>query len=259
VGQSAGTPKLYVILGSHACRTGMLLLEHKGIEYRRVELPTGLQPWVLWLLGFRSREHRAERMGEDGPLSLAIADKLGTVPALKMNGDRISTNREIARHLDRVQPDPPLFPADPERRRVVEEAERWGDEVLQMVARRIALCAAQHGPDAIHCRGAQGRLGPLLWRSDAMRARGTRFVGRTAFAANRRTEAELHAELPGLLDQVDAWISDGVLDGDELNAADYMIVTSLALLTYCVRLRPEIEARRSRALIDRVLPEPVPA
>ena len=29
--------KLYVILGSHACRTGMLLLEHKGIEYPELE------------------------------------------------------------------------------------------------------------------------------------------------------------------------------------------------------------------------------
>jgi hypothetical protein len=35
-------PKLYVILGSHACRTGMLKLEHKGIDYERVELPAGL-------------------------------------------------------------------------------------------------------------------------------------------------------------------------------------------------------------------------
>jgi hypothetical protein len=29
---------LYVIPGSHACRAGMLMLEHKGIAYRTVEL-----------------------------------------------------------------------------------------------------------------------------------------------------------------------------------------------------------------------------
>jgi hypothetical protein len=44
--------KLYVILGSHACRTGMLMLEHKGIEYKRVQLPTGLHPLALRLRGF---------------------------------------------------------------------------------------------------------------------------------------------------------------------------------------------------------------
>lgn len=27
--------RLYVILGSHPCRTGMLLLEHKGIDHER--------------------------------------------------------------------------------------------------------------------------------------------------------------------------------------------------------------------------------
>jgi glutathione S-transferase len=257
VGPNGGTPKLYVILGSHACRTGMLLLEHKGIDYRRVEIPTGLQPFVVRLLGFRGREHRAERLGTAAPRSLALADRLGTVPALKMGKQRVSTNRAIARFLDRIQPAPPLFPADPQRRGAVEEAERWGDEVFQMVARRLALCAVLHGPDAIHRRGRAGRLGPLLWRSDAMRLRGTRFVGRSAFAASRRSEEQLLAELPAKLDRIDAWIADGVLDGDQLNAADYMIVTSLALLTYCVRLRPEIEARRSRTLIDRVLPEPV--
>ena len=42
--------KLYVILGSHACRTGMLLMEHKGIEYERVELPTGVHPFALRLV-----------------------------------------------------------------------------------------------------------------------------------------------------------------------------------------------------------------
>jgi hypothetical protein len=47
--------KLYVILGSHACRTGMLMLAHKSIDYERVELPTGLHPFALRLLGFAGR------------------------------------------------------------------------------------------------------------------------------------------------------------------------------------------------------------
>ena len=54
----ASPTKLYVILGSHACRTGMLMLEHKGIEYERVELPTGLHPFLLPLRGFRGQSCR---------------------------------------------------------------------------------------------------------------------------------------------------------------------------------------------------------
>ena len=133
--------KLYVILGSHACRTGMLMLDHKGISYRAVNLPTGLQPMLLSLHGFRGNAvHR--RIGGRRPSMLAMADRLGTVPALRYDGDRVQTNREIARFLDRLRPDPPLFAADPERRAAIEEAERWGDEVLQMTARRLAwpLC-----------------------------------------------------------------------------------------------------------------------
>ncbi|HVS27937.1 MAG TPA: glutathione S-transferase N-terminal domain-containing protein, partial [Solirubrobacteraceae bacterium] len=145
-----GSPRLYVILGSHACRTGMLMLEHKGIGYRRVNLPTGLHSFGVRLLGFPGNPAPFRRVDGRLPRSLALADRMGTVPALRIDGERVQTNREIARFLERLQPDPPLFPADPERRREVEEAERWGDDVFQMTARRIALAAVLHGRDAMH-------------------------------------------------------------------------------------------------------------
>jgi hypothetical protein len=46
------------------------------------------------------------------------------------------------------------------------------------------------------------------------------------------------------------------LNGERLYAADFMIVPSLALLHYRRDLRPELEARVSMQLLDRVLPEP---
>src|SRR5687768_6949517 len=98
-------PKLYVILGSHACRTGMLMLEHKGIEYDRIELPTGFHPFLVRLRGFSRQEAPPRSIGGPRPQMLATADRMGTVPALRMNGDRLETNREIARFLERFQPD----------------------------------------------------------------------------------------------------------------------------------------------------------
>ena len=62
--------------------------------------------------------------------------------------------------------------------------------------------------------------------------------------------------LPAMLDRIDGWIESGVLDGEELNAADFVIAPSLALLTYRRDLRPEIERRPAIGLIDRLLPEP---
>ena len=50
--------KLYVILGSHACRAGILVLEHKGIDYELVELPTALHPFALRLHGFAGNPTR---------------------------------------------------------------------------------------------------------------------------------------------------------------------------------------------------------
>jgi glutathione S-transferase len=153
--------KLYVILGSHACRTGMLMLEHKGIEYERVELPTALHPFVLRLRGVAGNPKPFRKLDDRRHHMLESADRMGTVPTLLIDGQRVKTNREIARFLEGLRPDPPLFPAEPDRRDAIEEAERWGDDVFQMMARRLALAASLHGRDAIVDRGDDGRLGPL--------------------------------------------------------------------------------------------------
>jgi glutathione S-transferase len=248
--------KLYVILGSHACRTGILMLEHKGVEYERVELPTGLHPFLLRVHGFAGNPAPFRRFDDKSHPMLVTADRMGTVPALRIDGQRVKRNREIARYLESVRPEPPLFPADPDRRRAVEEAERWGDEVFQMTARRLGLAALRHGPDSISNRGEDGRLGPLLWRHAAMRWMGSRMIASFVFGVNADAEGELLAALPAMLDRIDGWIEAGVLNGDELNAADFVIAPSLALLTYRVDLRAELERRPAIRLVDRLLPEP---
>jgi glutathione S-transferase len=247
--------KLYVILGSHACRTGMLLLEHKGIEYEKVELPTGLHPLAVRLRGFSGNAASLRSFDGRSNLMLQSADRMGTVPALLLDGRRVKTNRAIARFLDQVRPDPPLFPAEPERRREVEEAERWGDEVLQMVARRLVLAGSLHD-DVLVNGGGEGRLGPLLWRRERLRRHGANLFARVVFGVNSNAEAKLLADLPSMLDHVDAWIESGVLNGEELYAADFMIAPSLALLTYRRDLRPGLERRPSIRLVDRLLPDP---
>ena len=84
------------------------MLELKGIEYELATVLPGTQRMHLRLVGFRG----------------------GTVPALKLDGRRVQGSRAIARALEAVRPDPPLFPTD-------ETVERWADEELQMVPRRI--------------------------------------------------------------------------------------------------------------------------
>jgi len=132
--------RLYVIPGSHACRAAMLMLEHQQVPYRRVDVVTLLHPIVVRLHGFDAGG-QTRTAGARRTVGLRMGDRLGTVPALAADGHRVSTNHRIARFLDERHPEPPLFPADPERRSAVEEAERWANDTLQMVARRIVLPA----------------------------------------------------------------------------------------------------------------------
>jgi glutathione S-transferase len=246
---------LYVIPGSHACRSAMLMLEHKEVSYRRVDVVTLLHPLVARLRGFDAGG-QTRTAGARRPLPLRMGDRLGTVPALACDDHRISTNRGIARFLDDRHPEPPLFPADPEQRSAVEEAERWANGTLQMAARRILVGAVLHDPLAFSRSAAGGRMGYLLYRRALARRLIIPMIGRLVFAAGPAAERELLAELPPMLDRIDAWIADGLLGGAQLNAADFMVAPSLALILYRPDVLPLFEGRPALELVNRLLPEP---
>jgi glutathione S-transferase len=249
---------LYVIPGSHACRSGMLMLEHKGIAYRTVTLRTGTHPLAVRLRGFPGHREPIRTVDGRTPAPLALLDRGGTVPALRYGSERIQTSRRIARFLDREVAEHPLLPLDPARRHAVEQAEQWGDEVLQMSARRILLASAARGLDSLRNRGGTGRLGALLASGERERLLASRTAG-FVFRARGGSERELLGTVPALLDRVDEWIGAGVLNGGELNAADFMIAPCLALLGYRADLDAEMRSRPCGAFIDRLLPEPAAA
>ena len=141
--------KIYVIPGSHPCRTGLLMLEHKGIPYTRVVFKPGFHAPAVRMLGFPGQ----------------------TVPAIKIDGRKVQGTRNIARALDELKPDPPLVPADPELREKMEEAERFGEEVLQPAAGRLVACAGRHDLANLRDHARSGRLGLLLSKSDRVSGR----------------------------------------------------------------------------------------
>ena len=249
---------LYVIPGSHACRAAMLMLEHKRVPYRRVDIVTLLHALVVRLHGFDAGG-QTRNAGGRRTFGLRIGDRLGTVPALAADGRRISTNHAIARFLDARHPQPPLFPADPEQRAAVEEAERWANETLQMAARRIPGAAVVREPAVFSRSAADGRLGYLLYKRELVRRLVVSRILAGIFAAGPAAEPELLAELPRTLDRIDAWIADGILGGAQLNAADFMVAPSLALILYRPDVLPLFEGRPALELVDRLLPEPAKA
>jgi glutathione S-transferase len=254
-----GPATLYVIHGSHACAAAKLMLGHKGIPFRTVTLPTGLHPQLVRLRGFPGSE-RPMRMIDGKPTRMsAMLDRIGTVPALRIGELRLQRNREIARRLEALVPEPRLFPAEASRREAVEEAEAWGDEPLQMFARRAALAAGARGLDQLSERAARGRLGPLLAGNGPQRLLAAKVAARTTFAVDDDAERRLLTELPSMLDRADSYLAAGVIGGPQPNVADMMIAPSLALLDYRLDVRPELRSRPCFAVVERLLPEPPPA
>jgi glutathione S-transferase len=227
----SGELVLYTIPGSHACRATILMLEHKGMTWRERVLVPGVQTATMKLRGFRGR----------------------TVPALRIDSQRAQTNREIARFLDRLRPDPPLVPSG--RETEVEEAERFIDRLLQPLARRLVLAAGRRRLDLMANEGGTGRLDALLAPSPTRRRIAVRGAYRF-FGIDERVESLDLAALPAALDQVDSLVSRGTLNGAELNAADFQAAPCLALIAYRLDVRDLVESRPSWALVERLLPEP---
>jgi hypothetical protein len=125
-----------------------------------------------------------------------------------------------------------------------------------MDARRIITGAIRRDPSSAGRLGADGRLGHLLYRSALARRILIPTLVCSAFAPSPGTERKLLAELPATLDRIDGWIADGVLGQAQLNAADFMVAPSLALILYRPDVLPVFEGRPTLKLVNRLLPEP---
>jgi glutathione S-transferase len=224
--------RLYALPGSHPSRTGALMLEHKGVPYKRVDLIPAAHRVILRALRFPGH----------------------TVPAVTIDGRRLQGTREISRALDEIKPDPPLFPKDADRRRAVEEAERWGDEVLQPVPRRLSWWCIKRDNSSVKEFLVDAKLGLPTSIAVVTTPPIARISGRLNRSTDENVKADL-AALPGMLDRVDRLIADGVLNGEQLNAADFQIATSLALLRCFEDLRPWIDSRPAAELVQRVVPD----
>src|SRR5919198_5321064 len=172
------------------------MLRHKGVAYRRVDLPTVTHRTLLRALGYPRK----------------------TVPAIRIDGAKVQGTTDIARALDALIPSKPLFPSDPDQRREVEAADFWGDEVLQPVPRRLTLNALKHDRSALRSYLEDARLGVpvgLVAPVAPLIAAASRRVNR---ATDEAAERDL-AALPGLIERVDELIERGVIGGAERNAA----------------------------------------
>lgn len=225
--------RLYGIPMSHPVITARLALARKGVAAQERTLLAGAHPLLLFAMGFRA----------------------STVPALRLDGTRVQGTLKITRALEGAIPAPPLYPADPAARAAVEAAERWGEQVLQPIPRRlIRRTLVLSGPQRrwfaettmpLPFPGLVARLLPPVARVFA------RMVGSNA----ESTRADL-AGLDDVLAHVDALIADGVIGGPELNAADCQIAPSVRMLLAFADLHDRVAAHEpATALALRLVPD----
>jgi glutathione S-transferase len=223
--------KLYVVHGSHPCAAVEKALQLKGLQYSVQEWPPPLHAAVqLVLFGRR------------------------TVPALRNGDEKLVGSREIMRRVDEMAPEPRLYPAASEQRARVEEAERWGDEEFQQVARDLIWAGLLHRSGALVSYSRRSRL-PLptvaIRISAPLIALTERYLNHTNLdVAKRRLEA-----LPKQMDQIEDWIADGTIgDPAHPNAADLQILSTVALLATVVDAGEALAGRRAVVLARELFP-----
>jgi glutathione S-transferase len=223
--------KLYVLSGSHPCAAVEVALKRKGLPFKRVNLMPMAQTVI-------------------GPLRYGG----GTVPGMRVDGERLLGSRPIMRRLDELAPEPPLLPApgNPQRARVL-EAERWGDEVLQSVPRRILDVGFTRRPRVMESFATDLPLPlpPALMRP--MLPLMARMMASKNDAREETARVDIVA-LPGHLEKIDAWIAEGLLGGEEPNAADLQIGSSIQLLQTIADVRPILDAHPATVTLTRYFP-----
>jgi glutathione S-transferase len=228
------TAVLYATPASHPCAVVERALQLKQMPYRRVELiPVA---------------HRVVQRARFGA---------GRVPGVVFDdGVRVVGSRTILRELEARAAEPAFVPdGDEERRRRVERAEEWGDQVLQPIARRVVWAALKRAPGAIegYLEGAKLPIPrPLALASGPL-------VAHMAAWLNGARDPAVRADLIGLrsmhLGRVERWIEERVIGGEAPNVADLQIGASLRLLLTLADLRPLLGGGAAEELARRWFPE----
>ncbi len=115
--------ELYQFELSHYCEKVRLILDYKGLPYRKVEVTPGM-----------------------GQLELYRMSGQRQVPVLKDGSEVIADSTDIAEYLDKKYPDRPIIPHDPKQRGLCLLIEQWADESIGLNARKCMIGALGTDP-----------------------------------------------------------------------------------------------------------------
>ncbi|MBM0740144.1 glutathione S-transferase family protein [Phormidium sp. CLA17] len=108
--------ELYQFEMSHYVEKIRLILDYKGLEYRKINVTPGM-----------------------GQLDLMQKSGQRQVPVLKDGNEVIADSTAIAEYLDKHYPDKPIIPHDPKLRGLCLMMEQWADESIGLNARKCLI------------------------------------------------------------------------------------------------------------------------
>jgi len=183
-------------------------LRLKGLDFDRVDLPAGAH--VEQMRAIYGEGHT-------------------TVPGLLVDGEPVHGSRAILARLEELRAEPVLYPSEE-----VREAERWGDEELQDLGRRLPWGALHFRPELL----------AVIFGGTQLDGPGTDYairMIRLAWKYHGLSAARLHDDLAGLpakLARIEQLLEQGVIGGDQANAADLQIGATIRVLCPLADLRP---------------------
>jgi len=219
---------IHVLPPSHPCMAARAALDVKGLSYEVVTLD----------------------MGRHGDQVEAIyGEGRRTVPGMMIGEESIHGSTAILERLDQLVPDNPLYPDGIAEG--VREAELWADGHLQDLGRRLPWGALYFRPESMGTFGGAGPLDPA-GVDFAMK-----FIHGT-WKYHKISAAKLAEDLgtvPAMVEQIEKFAAQGVIDGEQPTAADLQIGSTVRVLLTVGDLHASFEDSAAERVARRHFPD----
>lgn len=194
-------PTLWHIAVSHYNEKARWALDYKEVPHKRraVSVPGLHMPASMWLTRGASQ----------------------TFPVLEIDGQGIGDSTEIIAVLEGRFPEPPLYPADPQRRRRALELEDFFDEELGPHLRLLAFHELGKDPERFASVIERSTPGPVAGLGSGAVTYARTYTG-LRFGVKSEAAAEVaRAKILAALDRLEAELgSNEYLVGDSFSVAD---------------------------------------
>jgi glutathione S-transferase len=192
---------------------------------------------VRRLLNFKRRPFEIVEVDRTRLAGYAGVSPRGKFPTLEQDGKLMWDSTEIAYHLDKAFPDPPLIPHDPDAAALVHVFEDWADESLYFYEVALRL-AREHNIDRALPGFQAGLPGVPLEKLRGRILAGAQTLV-TAQGLGRKSAPEVTADVARHIAALESRLSARVwLVGGAPSLADIAVASQLSALSNASEVEP---------------------